>query len=262
MMHPFLGLMRRYVVDYLQCQNPEVCAQIMSPDYVLHMGDTKLGPRDAVYVPAVVRQLQQFPGLGMTVNEIVFTEDRLAMRFTQHGASVRHDGRRASWGGIGLYQWNGHQLTSNYAIEDYYSRRVQLAGGPTELVESPAVAPWDEAPAVEDSSAVEDISDWIQGRTPLTAERSVMFDNEPAGNASALIDVQSTRVDELFSAGPAVGFHITQHGLYRGGLEVPDNVLGHEAVLFSVGLVRRLADGTIAGRVIRERVGLQRSLTA
>ena len=56
-MHPFVALMRRYVVDYLLCQNPDVCAQIMEPDYVLHMGGTELGPRDEVYVPAVVKQL-------------------------------------------------------------------------------------------------------------------------------------------------------------------------------------------------------------
>ena len=72
--------MRRYVVDYLLCQNPDVCAQIMEPDNVLHMGGTELGPRDEVYVPAVVKQLEQFPGLGMTVHELVLTEDRLAMR--------------------------------------------------------------------------------------------------------------------------------------------------------------------------------------
>ena len=44
-MHLFVALMRRYVVDYLLCQNPAVCAQIMEPHYVLHMAGTELGPR-------------------------------------------------------------------------------------------------------------------------------------------------------------------------------------------------------------------------
>ena len=43
----------------------------------------------------------------MTAHEIVLTDERLAMRFSQHGASARHDGRQASWGGIGPHRWNG-----------------------------------------------------------------------------------------------------------------------------------------------------------
>jgi hypothetical protein len=270
-MHPFVGVLRRYVVDYLICQNAAVCAEIMEPDYVLHMGGTDLGPRDEVYVPAVVRQLEQFPGLGMTVHEIMFTEDRLAMRFSQHGASVRHNGRQAAWGGIGLYRWNGTRLTSNYAIEDYASRRRQLADGVCEVVESPAVAPWDTDIGSADPDAEADIIDWVSGGAGTVDGDQVWFDDAPTVRIAPmqpLLDVHTTVVDELFSASGRVAFHVTQHGTYLGdpgGLHglggVPDTSIGREATLYSVGVVHRNDEGHLQGRVIRERAALSRALS-
>jgi hypothetical protein len=261
-MHPFVAVLRHYVIDYLICQNPTVCAQIMEPDYVLHMGGTDLGPRDSVYVPAVVRQLEHFPGLGMTVHEIIFTEDRLAMRFSQHGASVRHGGRPAAWGGIGLYQWNGSRLTSNYAIEDYWSRRRQLAdGGVCETVESPAVAPWDTEIGTADPAAEADIINWVQAGAETSTDDDVWFDDLAVGPTRSLLDVHSTVVDDVFSASGRVAFHVTQHGAYRGGLEVPESAVGREATLYSVGVVHRDSNGDLHGRVIRERGALIRALS-
>jgi hypothetical protein len=261
-MHPFVGVLRRYVVDYLLCQNASVCAEIMEPDYVLHMGGTDLGPRDSVYVPAVVRQLEQFPGLGMTVHEIVFTEDRLAMRFSQHGASMRHNGHQASWGGIGLYRWNGGtRLTSNYAIEDYWSRRRQLADGIAEPVESPAIAPWDAEPGTADLNAEADIIEWVRGGSRTAARDRVWFDDEPVAPTRSPLDVHTTVVDEVFSASGRVVFHVTQHGNYRGGLDAPQSSIGREATLYSVGVAHRDNEGHLHGRVIRERVALIRALT-
>lgn len=263
-MHPFVGVLRRYVVDYLICQNAAVCAEIMEPDYVLHMGGTDLGPRDEVYVPAVVRQLQQFPGLGMTVHEIVFTEDRLAMRFSQHGASVKHNGRQAAWGGIGLYRWNGTRLTSNYAIEDYASRRRQLSDGVSETVESPAVAPWDSEIGIADVNAEADIIEWVGGGAGTGDGDCVWFDDLPVASTRPLLDVHTTVVDDVFSASGRVAFHVTQQGTYLGGLEsvgAPETSIGQEATLYSVGVVHRNADGHLHGRVIRERAALSRALS-
>ena len=258
-MHPFVALMRRYVVDYLLRQDTEVCAQIMEPDYVLHMGGTDLGPRDDVYVPAVARQLAQFPGLGMTVHELVFTEDRLAMRFSQHGASVRHEGREAAWGGIGLYRWNGARLTSNYAIEDYYSRRVQLAAGVPCAVEAPAVAPWDARPGVLDIAAENAVRAWLVSATPGVGDRVIVDDAGP-GNAASVLTVDETVIDELFSASGRVAFHVTQRGGYAGGLDLPEHCVGRASTLCSVGVVSRDADGVWTGRVIRERAALRAML--
>jgi len=265
-MHPFVALMRRYVVEYLLCQDPSICAQIMEPDYVLRMGGSELGPRDEVYVPAVVRQLRQFPGLGMTVHEIIVNGDRLAMRFSQHGASVRHDGRQASWGGIGLYRWNGDRLTSNYAIEDHYSRRRQLATGVVMPVEAPAVAPWDTMVEAPDPNAEAAVRAWLLDPTRwlesgLSQPSGLVVDDGLRDASDRLLEVEETVIDDLFSAGGRVAFHITRTGRYTGGLDVPGSCIGATVTLYSVGIVRLDGSGQMTGRIIRERSGLQRSLT-
>lgn len=263
MAHPFVALMRRYCVDYLACGNPDVCREIMEPDYVLHMGGHDLGPRDEVYVPAVVKQLQQFPGLGMTVNELICSGDRLAMRFSQHGASVRHGGRVAAWAGVGLYRWNGTRLTENYALEDYHSRRTQLAAGFCNPVEGPAPAPWDVLPVPADPAAEEAVDEWLASGS-MHATAGVVFDDEWAGHPQlGLVDVDATVVDDLLSAGARVAFHVTQTGTYAGGLDGDgpggSSLVGARVTMRSAGIVVVDEGRVTSGRVVRDRAGMLRS---
>ena len=253
--HPFVGLIRRYVLDYLACGNPEVCAEIMDPDYLLHMGGHELGPRDEVYVPAVAKQMEQFPGLCMTANEVLCNGDRLALRFSQHGASRRHDGRQAAWAGIGLYFWDGQRLTSNWALEDYYARRRQLADGTTNALEPPAVAPWDE-PAVPAALGTEDtVRQWLLSGS-IHGATGVDFDDEWDGHpCGPLVEVGDTVVDDLFGAGDRVAFHITQTGTYLGGAGKDDRI-GGPATLRSAGIVRVVDSAVVEGRVVRDRSGM------
>ncbi len=94
----------------------------------MHIGDVELDGLEA-YVPATVGQLEQFPGLQLTVHDLAFTEDRLVLHFTEHGASARHDLRAAAWTGVALFAWDGERLTENWTQEDYAARRRQLADG-------------------------------------------------------------------------------------------------------------------------------------
>ena len=122
-MHKFVALMRRYCHDYTNRQDFAACDTIMVPQYTLHMGTHHLTGRDSAYKPATSRQFQQFPGLCLTINEVVTNGDRLCLRFSEHGASMRHAGALAAWSGIGLYKWDGERLTENFVEQDYYSRR-------------------------------------------------------------------------------------------------------------------------------------------
>ena len=134
---PFVALMRRYCIDYTARHDLSVCDDIMVPGYTLHMGVHHLAGRDEAYKPAAAAQFRQFPGLCLTVNEIICSGDRLALRFTEHGASARHDGARAAWGGVGLYRWDGQRLLENYVEQDYFARRRQLAGDDPDPVRTP-----------------------------------------------------------------------------------------------------------------------------
>jgi predicted ester cyclase len=251
----FVALMRRYVVDYTNRHDTSVCADLMEPDYTLRMGRHFVTGRDDAYVPAAQKQFAQFPGLGLTVHEIVTNGTRLAMRFSEHGASVRHGGAVASWSGIGLYRWNGRRLVENLVEQDYQARRRQLAGGPPDPVAPPAPAPWD-AVAVPAERRVEHVvREWIDAGLPGDA---VITDD---GDSAALIENGVTHVDDMFSAGAAVAFRLTRTGPYSGGLDgVDPAAVGAQATLHLVALVHVVNGLVASGHIVRDRLGMARSL--
>lgn len=259
---PFVALMRRYVVDYTNSHDLSVCDEIMEPDYVLRMGSHVLAGRDEAYKPATLAQLRQFPGLGLTVHEIASSGDRLALRFSEHGASVRHDGQVAAWAGIGLYHWNGTRLTANYVEQDYLTRRRQLAEGRCDPVEPPAPAPWDSAAQPPDTQAERVVRAWVTAPPPggPTGTPGVVCDDGRAPDP--LLHVADVEVDDLFSAGDRVGVHAALHGRFDGGLDGLEDRIGTPATLHLVALVRVRAGRVVAGHVVRDRLGLQRALAA
>jgi hypothetical protein len=255
---PFVALMRRYVVDYTNSHDLAVCDEIMEPDYVLRMGPHVLAGRDDAYKAATRRQLEQFPGLGLTVHEVVTSGDRLALRFTEHGASVRHDGAVAAWVGLGLYEWNGSRLTGNRVEQDYLARRRQLADGVPDPVAPPAPAPWDTVAAPPDPDVEDAARRWAG--TGLTSVPAVAFDD--GRDATALVEPDDVVVDDLFSAGPHAALHVTVRGRYRGGLDGLDDRVGAPAVLSANALVEVVDGRVAAGHVVRDRLGLVRALAA
>jgi hypothetical protein len=259
-MEPFVALMRRYVNDYTNRHDTTVCADIMEPGYTLRMGPHVVAGRDDSYIPASMQQFTQFPGLCLTVHEIITSGDRLAMRFSEHGRSVKHHGRAAVWTGLGLYRWNGRKLVENFVEQDYLARRRQLGSGVPAPVEAPALAPWDTvaSPAAPAAEAV--VREWI-GAGLSGAE--VTFDD---GDRTPLLADATSEVDDLFSAGCHVAFRLSRHGRYAGGLGpdagIDDAALtGVNATLHLVGLVT-VDDGRVSsGHVVRDRLGLARSMS-
>jgi predicted ester cyclase len=253
----FVALMRHYVVDYTNRHDQSETESIMEPDYVLRMGDHVVLGRDDAYRAATASQLEQFPGLTLTVHEIVTSGERLAMRFSEHGASRSHGGRLCSWGGIGLYSWNGRRLVSNFVEQDYFSRREQLAAGRANPVESPALAPWD-----TDARAPEPIAEritraWLDCGAVAATPGVLLDDQWISKHAAPLIDQRSIELNDLFSCGASVAFHATQHGTLRLD-DTKEAGSATPAFLHMAGLVH-IRDGRVAaGRVIRNRLDLVR----
>lgn len=260
-MNKFVALMRRYVCDYTNRHDFKVCDEIMVPNYTLHMGTYDLAGRDTQYKPATSKQFQQFPGLGLTVNQIVTNGSRLCLRFSEHGASTRHDGALASWGGIGLYKWDGERLTENFVEQDYYSRREQLASRRPKPVESPALAPWDTAAEPANASAENMVRELLQ-RGDLTRVDGVVFDDAWTGSPpQRVLQPDGAIVDDLFSAGEYVAFRIKQTGTLLADFGEP-RFVDTPAFLHMTGLVQVRGGRIVAGRVIRDRLGLLRRLQA
>lgn len=262
-MHKFVALMRRYCHDYTNRQDFVACDTIMVPDYTLHMGTHVLSGRDSQYKPATSKQFQQFPGLCLTINEVVTNGDRLCLRFSEHGASVRHSGATAAWSGIGLYKWDGERLTENFVEQDYYSRRGQLAQGIPLPVETSAVAPWDAQPTGADPAAERIVRELLQSGD-LTRIEGVVFDDEWTGAPRPrVIEPRGALIDDLFSAGNQVAFHAGLTGRLAADFQFGDAARREqEVVLHMSGLLTLEKGRIVGGRVVRDRLGLYRRLTA
>lgn len=261
---PFVALMRRYCVDYTNRHDTSHCAELMEPDYTLHMGVHHLTGRDERYIPAAKIQFTQFPGLCLTVNQIVTNGDRLVMRFTEHGRSVRHQGQAAAWSGIGLYRWNGTRLLENFVEQDYFARARQLGGAAALPIEAPAVAPWDTEAQPADPANEALIRSWIESGEILR-QPALVFDDEWTGDSAprdGVLTPVSGVVDDLFSAGDYVAFHaaISGHLLAQSDLANRPDDAGRDVFLHLAALVR-VQDGRIVwGRGVRDRTGLKRRL--
>lgn len=260
-MEPFIALMRRYVIDYTMRHDPSICTEIMEPDYTLRMGDHILNGRDDKYIPAATVQFRQYPGLCLTVHDIVTNGDRLAMRFSEHGAAQENNGVNASWRGIGLYRWNGSKLLENHVEQDYLTRRRQLRGEiATQSVDSPAIAPWDTTATPSDPDAEKVVREWIAAGMH---GGSVVVDDHSAGPH---LHEPETSVDLMFSCGSTVAFRLRRNGIYIGGLpEAPIgidtvNSDGNRVTLHVVGLVTVRAGNVDTGHLVTDRLGLTRAL--
>lgn len=262
MTRTIVEVIRRYCIDYTACHNLSVCDDIMEPDYTLHMGGHDVAGRDDAYKPAAARQFTQFPGLGLTVNELVLNGDRLALRFSEHGASARHGGALASWAGIGLYRWNGTRLTENYVEQDYFGRGRQLRTGIPDQVEAPAIAPWDAVVQPSNPAREALVRDWL-GRSDPSAVDAIIVDDSPFGPpVQRLISTDEIVVNDIFSAGDSVAFHAVQIGSITHGDHEFASAAGIPALLHLAGVVTTSANAILGGRVVRDRLGLMRRLAA
>lgn len=259
-LHPVAVLARRFCVDWLDRADASVPPEIMTPGYRVHIGLAELDGVDA-YTTGTLGQLTQFAGLLLTVHQLVSDGDQLALHFTEHGASTRHAGRAAAWGGVALFRIEDGRLAENWTQEDYYARRRQLAQGQADPVPAPAVSPWT-TPVRAPAPAAEKIARrWLA--EPSSA--AVVVDD----GGRLVIEPASFRVDRLFSAGDVVAFAGAWRGRYTGGLDGADAPVD-DVELGACGLLTvddaTLAAGTVAagtvtsGAVVTDRLGLRRTL--
>lgn len=256
-MEPFVALMRQYCIPYVNCHDLSLLPRIMVDDYVLSMGEHTLRGRDGQYANATRIQMTDVAGMLLTVHDLMTDGERLAMRFSEHGASRRHDGRQAAWAGIALYRWDGQRLTHCRVEQDYSARSRQYRTGVPDRVDSPAVAPWDTRAVAANGAAEEVVRAWLGAGAPRRP--GVYRDDEWLGQPPEdVLDVQETEVLDLFSAGARVAFHARHAGVLLDACH--GGSANATAFLHCSGIVE-VEDGQVArGRVIRDRTGLARRL--
>ena len=251
-----VSLARRWVVDYFNRHDASAAREFATPTYALRIGEYTFAGRDEQWLPAVQKQMDQFPGLGMTVHQVLVGTNEVAVWFTQHGAAA--GGRIACWSGVAIYQSNGHQLTGCVAQEDYLTRQRQLKSGVGDAIDAPAPAPWDTVPLSPNPQAEALVRQWLAHSWPCS-ESAVRCDDEHITRLALDFSVQDSDITVLFSSGSEVAFHVRQTGFYRGGL-IGQPASTRLTVLHANGIVRVEAGRVVAGRVIRDRAGLRAQL--
>ena len=258
---PLAALLRGFAIDFLTAHDNAVVKRIMSPRYRLHIGGVVFDGRDDEYLPATAAQLEQFPGLCVTVHDVVIGDDAIAMCFTEHGASRDDDGRCAAWSGITMFRTDGERLLTGWAEEEYIARKRQLFLGDCDPVEPPQLAPWDTRPQPRKLAAETVARDWLAAERPLrdlpANGRLSHLDPAPEG----LVEIRETKINELFSAGDRVALHAEYHGIYAGGYgDLSPLLVGCQAVLRLAALLTIHDQRVVAARITTDRLGLSRAL--
>ena len=258
---PSAQLLRGFAVDFLTCHNVAAVETIMEPDYALSIGGFLLNGRDDNYLPATAAQLEQFPGLCVTVHDTVIRPDAVAMRFTEHGASNRHGGRLSTWGGVTLFRIRNGRLHQGWAEEDYFARKRQLAGGGCDVVKAPAPAPWD-APCEDPNAQVEALAAaWLVNHSSWADTSRIDEISAEGPRFADLVALDGVKINQLFSAGNRGGFHLSCTGAYTGGFaDIDPARIGQNVTLRLAGIFD-VAGGQISRiQVTADRLGLHRSL--
>ncbi len=259
-LHPLLALMRRYAYAYTASHDFDVCPELMVDNYRLCMGRHRLTGRDEVYVPATRRQFDQFPGLGFTIHDVVCNGERVALRFSEHGRSGR-TGTGASWSGVSTYRWDGRRLTDCWVEQDYDSRRRQLETRVSLPVEAPALDPWTHPVEAPDPVAEEAFRSWL-GAGGLDDCAPGSLDDEVWWTPGRIgLEVHGRMVDDLFSAGARVAFHLTETGTYTGGLPGLEAAAGRPVIRYAAG-VASVTGNEIEVRAVTDRLSIRKELAA
>jgi len=250
---------RRYVTEFVNRHDFSVLPSIMVDDYQLETGGLVITGRDGPYQSAVAKQLEQFPGLVFTPHELFHIGDRLAVRFTEHGTSIRHDGRAAAWMNIAIYSVAGDRLSHCAIEQDYFSRREQLSSGHASLVDRPHIAPWDVAASTHCPAAESAVRDWL-GSIAFVDSGIVVVDGEATG-IPRIIAGSEIEVLDILASEEQVAFHAVHRGELAGDFESDLSIAdGAEDYIHLSGLVRLQGREVCGGHIIRDRWGLYRRL--
>lgn len=254
-------LLRGFATDFLTAHDVTAVTGIMDPAYRLSIGGHVFDGRDASYLPATSAQLDLFPGLVVTVHDVVLAPDAVAMRFTEHGGSTGHAGNAAAWGGVTLFRIERGRLREGWAEEDYFARKRQLKSGICDPILPPHAAPWDQPCEHADPETENAARAWLEKPDALLYSPCVEEICAEGPSFGSLIEPMAVTVDRLFSAGMRAGFHLALVGRYAGGFADVDKALVRTPVVLRLAGLIDLRDGSVARvQVSADRLGLHRAL--
>lgn len=233
-----IELVRGWAVNWLNSHDASACDHLLAPDYRLRIGSAELIGRES-YIQGTLGQLRNYPGLLVTVHDVIVAGDLAAVRFTEHGAAHHRDGARAAWQGIVVHRAEGGALVQSWAEEDYASRSRQLSRGIPNTIDPPAIAPWDVTDGLFNAEAEECVREWLECGIEASPELRIdeNVDAEAPGGRLPPADI-----DVLFSSGASVAFHARA---------LHDDGFGQ-----GVGGLVTVDAGLVSGYVVTDRAGV------
>ena len=259
---PTARLLRGFAIDFLTAHNPAAAEWVMDPAYCLSIGGYLLDGRDGSYLPATLAQLEQFPGLCVTVHDVILGEGAMAMRFTEHGVSILAPGHAAAWGGVTLFRTSQGRLRQGWAEEDYFARKRQLKSGLCDKILPPHQSPWDVPVLAPDTATEAAARDFLAAPGALLERRNVETICSGGPAFGQLIVPTGLTIDTLFTAGNRAGFHVACHGSYAGGFaDIEPAFIGQPVSLLMAGMMTLDEKGGVSRvQVAADRLGLHRKL--
>lgn len=258
---PAIHVFRRYVTDYVNAHDFSVLPEIMTEDYTLDTSGMTIVGRDGAYRAAVASQLKQFPGLTFTPHELFHCGDVIGIRFTEHGASAKHQDRVAAWPSIAIYRLREGRLARCAIEQDYFSRRRQLETGLSVPVDPPALAPWDTVAVESNPRAERAVTEWLAAGAFLETPAIQVDDSRATGRVERIVAEAKVDLLEMASGGNKVAFHALQRGRLAEDFGADLSPVPAQPVLLHMsGLVTVERGGVTQGNVIRDRWGLYRRL--
>jgi steroid delta-isomerase-like uncharacterized protein len=123
-------LVRRHLEDALSGKRPDVWAEIMADDFVIHHPAVARGR--AGYHAAVAILWEAFPDLSEEILDMVAEGDRVAVRYVERGThtgdflGVAPSGRSYEKRGIALYRIRDGRLVEAWMQEDDLGFQQQI----------------------------------------------------------------------------------------------------------------------------------------
>lgn len=256
-----LDVMRRYAYGFVNSHNPDVAREIMAEDYRLHMGSDTLVGRDDQYIPAVIHQIGQFPGLSFAIHELITDGTRTALLFSEHGLSATQPDAGAAWRGVSIYRAEGGRLVECWVEQDHYGRRRQLAVGTAEQVHEVALDPWTGHRPVSETERAEAgvvIEGWLSKLTAWPPP-GARVDAGLGEEDQPQLEVSTVRLNAFVAENDRVAFNATIEGEYLGGLPGHDTV-GVPVTTYAGAFATRRAGALSDLDLISNRVVVQRQL--
>jgi len=262
--NPSARLLRGFAVDFLASHDIDVIGSIMDPAYCLNIGGYAIDGREAAYRPALVTLFEQYPGLCVTVHDVMFAPGAAALRFTEHGAAAKPPGSAAAWGGIAMFRIEHGRLQMGWAEEDYLARKRQLKSGRCDPVRPPHPAPWDAPCEPADPATEAGVKRWLADPAAIL-KAGVVEEVSAEGPGFAALVAADRPVDcklvVLFSAGARAAFCLECAGSYAGGFADIDAALTGTPVTLRVTALATVKDGGVAKvQAVADRLGLHRQL--